>query len=215
MDYRRVVRDGYDRIAERYAYLVGGAGRTRGIAEQQERYIRWVLDALPAGSHVLDLGCGAGIPVAASLSARFRVTGVDFSAVQLRLAHSNVPAAQLILGDMTTIEFRAASFDAVVAFWSIIHVPRSGQQAVVHSIARWLRPGGLFVASMGVKSREVDVENDWLGVPMFWSHYDPARNRAMCETAGFTVESDVIETVEDGVDGPETFQWLIARRAGV
>ena len=34
---------------------------------------------LDDGVSVLDLGCGAGVPIARSLSRRYRVTGVDVS----------------------------------------------------------------------------------------------------------------------------------------
>jgi 2-polyprenyl-3-methyl-5-hydroxy-6-metoxy-1,4-benzoquinol methylase len=49
---------------------------------------------------VLDLGCGAGVPVAREMIARgFKVTGVDISAQQIEQARRNVPEAQFIEGD--------------------------------------------------------------------------------------------------------------------
>ncbi|HEX3419255.1 MAG TPA: class I SAM-dependent methyltransferase [Stellaceae bacterium] len=57
---------------------------------------------------MLDLGCGAGVPVALDLIALgFKVSGVDASARQKERARCNVPQAQFIRAEMTTIEFRA------------------------------------------------------------------------------------------------------------
>ena len=68
----RVVADGYDRVADRYlAWSVNGPTRLA--------YLERVLALLPHASDVLELGCGAGEPVARRLSERHRVTGVDLS----------------------------------------------------------------------------------------------------------------------------------------
>ena len=50
---------------------------------------------------------------------------------------------------MTEASFRDASFDAVVAFYSIIHVPRDEQPGLLRRVAGWLRPGGRFVGNFG------------------------------------------------------------------
>ena len=54
---------------------------------------------------MLDLGCGNGVPVARELSARFAVTGVDLSPVQVERARALVPGARFVCADMTAVEF--------------------------------------------------------------------------------------------------------------
>ncbi len=54
-DPRRIVEHGYDRIAEQYPEW---ANRVR--VEERERYTRVLLDGLPEGAAVLDLGCATG-----------------------------------------------------------------------------------------------------------------------------------------------------------
>ena len=73
---------------------------------------------------MLDIGCGAGVPVTQALSGRFAVTGVDISSEMVRQARANVPGATFIHGDITSVDFPDSSFDAVVAFYSIFHLPR-------------------------------------------------------------------------------------------
>ena len=95
---------------------------------------------------------------------RFAVTGVDVSERQVQLARENVPEATLIRTSMTAVEFPPEAFDAVVAFHSIIHVPRAEQPLLVRRIHGWLRPGGAFLATWamaGALWRFGKIEERW------------------------------------------------------
>jgi cyclopropane fatty-acyl-phospholipid synthase-like methyltransferase len=165
---------------------------------------------LPRGSAVLDLGCGAGVPVTQWLAQRFVVTGVDISARQLQLAREHVPGATLIKASMTEVDFPPEAFDAVVALYSIIHVPRTEQPMLVRRIHRWLKPAGGFFATWAVHAWEGAEENwEGWGAPMWWSHHDQETNLLMLQEAGFRIESADIRT-SDG----ETWLWVIARKQG-
>jgi hypothetical protein len=58
MDPKQIVADGYDRVAERHA-----AWASNIRVDEREYYTALILAELPAGAAVLDLGCGAGIPL--------------------------------------------------------------------------------------------------------------------------------------------------------
>src|SRR5262249_17932673 len=148
---------------------------------------------IPEGTDVLDLGCGAGVPMTRALAAGRRVTGVDLSARQLELARAAIPEATFIKRDMTDLDLPPARLDAVVAFYSLTHVPRSDLPGLLGSIDRWLRPGGVLIATMGAQDSADEVEEDWLGAPMFFSHYGAKRNRALVREAGFALEAAVVE----------------------
>jgi SAM-dependent methyltransferase len=203
---RRIVADGYDRIAERYLAWSG-----ERPSPTRRRWLQRALDAIPAGSDVLDLGCGAGVPMTRALADGRRVTGVDLSARQVELARVNVPTATFVQADMTTLELSASSLDAVVAFYSLTHVPREDLPALLERIRGWLRPGGVLVATMGAQDAPDDVEDDWLGVPMFFSHHGAKRNRALVRAAGFEVEEAVVQE-EPGDRHGALFLWVVARR---
>ena len=81
----KLVATGYDQIANSYLEQFGhSAVRARKLSE--------FADLLPSRAHVLDLGCGAGVPVAGDLIARgFEVTGVDTSAQQIERARCKCP----------------------------------------------------------------------------------------------------------------------------
>jgi SAM-dependent methyltransferase len=204
-DPKRLVAAGYDKIAQRY--LEWSALRPSAV---RLHYLERAMGLIPPGADVLELGCGAGIPMTRALAADRDVTGVDISAAQIEMARRNVPAATFMQADMTTIDFPPGSFDAVVAFYSLTHVPRDEQPALLRNIRAWLRPGGLFLASMGADASPDDVEEDWLGVPMFFSHFGARRNRRLVEEAGLSVEEARIEIEpEDRHDA--RFLWIVAR----
>jgi 2-polyprenyl-3-methyl-5-hydroxy-6-metoxy-1,4-benzoquinol methylase len=62
---------------------------------------------------------------------------------------------------MTRLSYASASFDAVVAFYSIIHVLRAEHPDLLHAIATRLKPGGLFVATMGATDVEAQFSPNW------------------------------------------------------
>jgi len=207
-DPRRIVETGYDLIAERYF-----AWSDERPSTVRRRWLQRALDRIPPGTDVLDLGCGAGVPMTKALAAGRRVVGVDLSRRQVELARQNVPEATFRRADMTRLQLPQASLDAVTAFYSLTHVPRADQSALLAAIRGWLRPGGVLIASLGAQDSPDAVEADWLGTPMFFSHYGARKNRAMLRTAGYELEAAVIEAEpEDRHDA--LFLWVVARVPG-
>jgi SAM-dependent methyltransferase len=204
-DPRDVVRRGYDAVSVRYDEAYGG----------EAKYADWLGElgrCVPAGGAVLDLGCGSGVPVARTLAAGgFRVTGADISEVQVRRARQQVPDAEFVRADVTDASFvpgGLGTFDAVVSFYALIHLPLDEQPRLLRRIGTWLRPGGWFVGTTGHRAW-TGVEDDWLGggAPMWWSHADAATYRRWITEAGLTVERE--EFVPEGESGHALF-W--ARR---
>jgi|SRR5579884_533403 len=205
-DPKRIVADGYDRIAERYAAWIGET-----LQGPRARYVALLRQRLPPAADVLELGCGTGVPTTRELAKRFAVTGVDISARSIALARRRVPGAGFVRADMARLTLPAASIDAVVAFYAITHVPRAEHGSLLREIARWLRPGGLLVATMGAGDDPGTVEADWLGAPMFFSAFDSATNRRLVTDAGLRLlGAEEITEDEDGV--PVTFLWVAAEK---
>ena len=209
--HRNLVETGYDRVAERYL----------ATKDEQDPLVISALEEvasdLAPGSPVLDLGCGAGVPATRWLAERgFDVTGVDLSERQLDLARRLVPGATLLKGDMTDLDFEPDTFDAVVAFHSIIHVPREEHPALLRKIRRWLKGGGLFLATLTLTDFEGE-DGDWegWGAPMRWSHYDANTNVAMLRDAGLHIV--YAEPRAGGGTGKsgETWLWVLARKEPV
>lgn len=201
MDRKRTVRRGYDAIAEEYLAERSAGDRERELVEE-------FAAALPAGARVLDAGCGAGVPAtAALLAAGHRVVGLDASREQLRLAGERVPAAARVQGDLAGLPFREEAFDGLVAYHSIIHVPREEHGRVLGEFARVLRPGGRLLVTTGVEPWE-GTNPDWLdaGAEMVWSFHGRERSLELLTETGFDVEDEAV--VGDEMGGGE---WLFVR----
>ncbi len=202
MDPKEIVRRGYDALSVRYDEAYGGESKYRA-------WIDKLLERLDAGSRVLDVGCGSGLPLARKLAqAGHAVTGVDISEVQIRRARALVPEAEFVQADAAALDFPAESFDAVVSFYALIHLPQDEQQELLRKVAGWLRPGGWFVCTTGEQAWTGE-DSDWLdsGVSMWWSHADADTNRGWITGSGFVVEEQ--EFVPEGAGGHVLF-W--ARR---
>jgi cyclopropane fatty-acyl-phospholipid synthase-like methyltransferase len=205
-DPKALVARGYDQIALRYAaWLVEGNPAMRFVRELDAR--------LPAGADVLELGCGRGVPVGRELAKRHRLTGVDISAAQIELARHHVPEASFIHADYTDIDVAVASFDAVVAILTLTHVPREEHADLLSRIAGWLRDGGFLLCSLGAGDTPGSVEQDWLGAPMFFSHYDADTNRRLVRAVGFELLIDEIVAMHEEGHGESRFLWVLAQKA--
>ncbi len=104
--------------------------------------------------------------------------------------------------------FLPASFDAVISFYTLEHIPRQEHEAVLRRIHDWLRPGGFLLIS----TEAGDVEQlvaEWLGVPMFMSSFDPDVLKRLVVGVGFELLETATESqVEQAHDVP--YLWLLA-----
>ena len=194
MNYKEIVKHGYNRIADRYL-----SERTR--TSEDVRLLGELIARLPTRSKVLDAGCGAGLPVTQILSEHFDVTGVDFSEAQIELAKKNVPNASFLCQDITDLDFPEETFDAICSYYAIIHVPREVHRALLLNSHRMLKAGGLALLCLGAENLIDDIDENYLGTRMYWSHYDADTYHRMLTEIGFSIIWSKIvmdETCEGG-----------------
>ena len=176
-DYKAMVKAGYNAIVAKYL-------ASRSTDSEDIQLLDELVQRLPRGATVLDAGCGAGVPVTRTLSQFFAVTGVDFAEEQIRLARSLVPQAQFLCQDLTEFALPGESFDAVCSYYAIIHIPREEHEPLLRNFYRMLKPGGLALLCLGAEDLAVDLD-DYMGVPMFWSHYTTEANLDLVRRCGF------------------------------
>ena len=180
MDFKDIVKSGYNKIADRYL-----AERTRD--SDDVRLLDEFITRLPKGAKVLDAGCGAGIPISQMLSEKFEVTGVDFSEAQIELAKKNVPKAKFICKDMTKLDFPENTFDGICSYYAIIHIPREEHQALLVNFYRMLKTSGAALLCLGAENLIDDIEENYLGARMYWSHYDTETYLKMLKECGISI----------------------------
>ena len=148
----------------------------------------WLAEQLDRPARVLDLGCGSGLPTAKQLvEAGIEVVGTDESAVMLELAKEQAPGGTYLRRDMRDLS-DLGEFDAAVAFFSLITLPRADIPPLLRGVRELLRGPRLLQLSMVLGDFD-EFPIMFLGVPMKASAYPPDELRQVVAGAGFeTVE---------------------------
>jgi SAM-dependent methyltransferase len=197
-----IVRDGYRQIAA--TYHAGRAAREEVNVEWLDQLRPW----MPQAGRVVDLGCGAGVPVSRYFAQRgYDVVGYDISPQMLDIARREVPAASFTEGSIEELDLDSGSVDIVVSFFAIIHVPRAEHAALFGRIFTWLRPGGVALLSLGARDNPYGYEDHWHGAPMAWSHFDAGTNLELLSDAGFVIDWQELEDLAG-----ERHLYVLARR---
>ncbi|MBI5000080.1 MAG: class I SAM-dependent methyltransferase [Euryarchaeota archaeon] len=187
MDHEKIVQDGYDKIGKRYQDL----GKNRAISELDE-----LTKLLPSHAKILDAGCGTGIPDTKYLhDSGYNVVGVDFSDEMLRVAKENLPHVTFIKQNITELDFPDNSFDGLISFSVIIHIPREKHKPLFQQFHRLLKPDGILLVSMAWS--EWEEIGEFCGEKMFWSHYKPETSLQTIKDSGFSIIKDWLVTTPD------------------
>lgn len=164
---------------------------------------------LAPGARVLDLGCGAGRDLLTLRHAGFKCIGVDLSRQLASIARAHAGAPTLA-ADMRTLAYGKAEFDGVVAIASLLHLSSDEQASQVSKIFDWLRPGGLFLASMKI-GIGLEIADDARG----FVYVAPAAWLDMLRARGFETLLHEVSPSSDSVSST-THDWLavLARKPG-
>ncbi|WZH47017.1 S-adenosyl-L-methionine-dependent methyltransferase [Fusarium acuminatum] len=221
-DVKDRLRSSYNAIAPKYNAWTGRHHSLR------QAYLEKLLGHCPelasstdsSKKHVLELGCGSGNPFLSTLLSRsssVHVHANDLSDVQLETARRNLAKyegrVEFCLGDMMKLDFAPGSLTAVVALYSIIHLPQEEQKEMMKRIGSWLVPGGAFLSTFVVDEASVLVEEKWIDEKgwMFWSGLGRDKViQTLTNDAGLTIEHAVVEG-----DAEESFLWVIAKKPEV
>ena len=193
------VKNQYNKLAENYL-----AGRDQF---KNDKYLERLNSLLSSKSHILDIGCGAGIPVDHFFVKKgHKVTGIDISEKQIELAKKNVPQGNFKVKDMSLLVEGEYSVDAVVSFYAIFHTKREMHEDILHKINSFLEKDGYLLITMGASEWE-GKEVDFFGGEMEWSHYGAEKNIELIKNVGFEVIFSEIDT-----SGNEKHLVILARK---
>jgi SAM-dependent methyltransferase len=122
------------------------SGRWR---HQLESLLPWATEGVPlAEAEVLELGSGPGLSTDWLRPRVETLTTVEYDRNDAAALDRRLPDARVVHGDATALPFPDASFDVVVSFTMLHHVPTRRQQDQLLSEARRvLKPGGVFAGS--------------------------------------------------------------------
>lgn len=149
----------------------------------------------PAGS-VLDLGCGAGKPIASYLiELGHPVTGVDSSPAMIEACRQRFPMQEWIAGDMRQLAL-GRRFCGVLAWDSFFHLCFDDQRRMFPIFRDHASLGAALMFTSGPAQGEVIGELG--GEPLYHASLDPAEYRSLLDRNGFHVVSHMVEDPDCG-----------------
>jgi hypothetical protein len=78
-----------------------------------------------------------------------------------------------------------SQYDGIVAWDSILHIPKSHHASLFCSLYRWLKPSAPLLLSLGASDDE--FTDTMFGVEFFYSGHAPVVSVALMEEAGFEI----------------------------
>lgn len=114
---------------------------------------------------VLDIGCGPGHISRFLAELGVRVVGVDISPGMVDEARRRNPDIEFREAAMQSLPCADGSVAAMVAPYSLIHIPRDSVIGVLREFRRVLVPGGSVLLSFHI-GKEVRHSEEWWGQPV-------------------------------------------------
>jgi SAM-dependent methyltransferase len=190
----------YERHARAFA---AHRGRARDLMERL--WLERFLALVPPGGSVLDLGCGAGEPIARHLMAvGCAVTGVDSSPTMIGLCRERLPDGCWLVADMRALSL-GRRFDGILAWDSFFHLSPDDQRGMFRVFRDHAAPGAALMFTSGPRAGV--AMGTLFGEPLYHASLDPDDTRALLAAHGFAVVSYV---PEDPACGAHTV-WLARR----
>lgn len=177
-----------------------------------------LLDQIPAGAHVLDVGCGAGLMLGLVAETCPNASGIGFDLNGHAIVAAQKMAANNGFADRIRFEHRlageawpAGQFDVVCLVDVLHHVPPAQQQTIVEQSYTHVCPGGVLIykdmAQRPLFSALWNRAHDLL-LARQWVHY-----RAIAEVAGWldTQGAQVVKKYGRSM-GPYAHELIVARK---
>jgi len=185
----------YERHAESW-----DADRSRSLFEKP--WLDRFLALLPRSASILDLGCGAGEPMARFLIEQgYAVTGADSSPALIGICKSRFPDQAWIVADMRLLELDR-QFGGIIAWDSFFHLSPDDQRRMFPVFRKHAGPKAALMFTSG-PAHGVAM-GTFRGEPLYHSSLDAAEYRRLLDDNGFAVVKHI---AEDPACGGHTV-WL-------
>jgi SAM-dependent methyltransferase len=163
--------------------------------------------------HVADIGCGPGHVARYLKDRRVDVFGVDLSFAMLARAAALNTDIEFAQGDMRSLAIADDALAGVIAFYSIIHIPRDEVVSVLGELHRVLCLSGELVVAVHVGSEVVHLD-EWWGhaVSADFVFFESDEIAQYLRDAGFEIDEMLVREPYDGVEHPSRRAYLLAHK---
>lgn len=199
-------RSSYDTVADSYAdqlrEALAGEPHLRAALALFAETVRTA-----GGGPVADVGCGPGHVTAHLRDLGVDAFGIDLSPAMIEVARRDHPGLRFEVGSMTDLDLADASAGALLAFWSLVHVPDGAVPAVFTEFRRVLRPGAPVMLGFHMGEGSRLKTQGYGGHPMkvHVHRRSPDRVTTWLHDAGFTVQAQWLLDLDESLPGAILF----------
>jgi SAM-dependent methyltransferase len=208
MEQTSDVQRTYDRVAAEYVRRIYDELKHKPLdRELLDRFAARV----PRGGRACDLGCGPGHVTRYLHERGVPISGVDLSPAMVDWAKRSSPGIEFRQGDLRALNVQDQAWDAIAAFYSIIHTPPARVVDALREIKRVLRPGGLLLLAFHAGDDVVHLDEWWgerVSVDFFF--FRSEQMRCFLESAGFIVEEIIEREPYPEVEHPSRRAYVFA-----
>ncbi len=177
----------YDRYAHRW-------DEERPKVFYEKVWIEKLLETLPATSDLLDLGCGAGDPIAGFILEKgFALTGIDYAPGMIALARQRYPQGNWLVGDIRDIPVEM-TFEGIFSWDGFFHLSIEEQRIALPRIIDLVKLGGTILLTVG--HYEGETTGTVCGETVYHASLSPEEYRRILTGSGFSTVEIVTEDVE-------------------
>jgi SAM-dependent methyltransferase len=170
--------------------------KERGRTLFEKAWLDRFLALQPQNASVLDIGCGAGEPIARYLIERgCQVTGIDSSAALIGMCKERFPDQNWIVSDMRSLSLDQR-FDGILAWNSFFHLCPEDQRRMFPIFRRHAEPKAALMFTSGPSHGE--AIGTYKGEPLYHGSLDGTEYRSLLDQNGFDVVSHVVEDSDCG-----------------
>jgi SAM-dependent methyltransferase len=170
--------------------------RERGRDLFEKPWLDHFLALLPQNASILDIGCGAGEPIARYLIERgCRVTGIDSSPALIGMCKDRSLDQEWIVADMRELSLDRC-FNGILAWNSFFHLSPDDQRRLFPIFRRHARPQAALMFTSGPSHGE--AIGTYKNEPLYHGSLDGEEYRWLLLQNGFEVVSHVVEDPDCG-----------------
>lgn len=165
------------------------ASRSRSYIE---RSVEWLISIIPAGSKILDQGCGPGLYAKRLSAAGYDVTGIDFSRRSIDYAKRHDEKTEYIYQNYLEMDY-TEEFDAITLIYcDYAALTLDERKILLSKINSALKPGGIFIFDVFTDKKHYGKIDR-----TFWSYHENggfwSESPYLCLEAEYYYENNTVK----------------------
>lgn len=202
----------YDAVAEEYVRRIADELRHKPLD-------RALLDRFAAATRergpVCDMGCGPGHVARYLKEQGVNVVGYDLSPKMVEAARRLNPGITFHQADLTALAHADESWAGLVAFYSLIHIPRSEIVETLRGFRPVLQPDGRLLLAFHVGDETQHLDDWWeQKVNVDFVFFQPGEMARDLAAAGFEIDEIIERDPYPEVEHQSRRAYIFARRPG-